>query len=232
MKNLFLAVLFLSISVLIPLVFENALVFLVTNLKLGWVFSSVILRLLVIVLFSISLFQFFKLNEKLSRLKFWLVLLIGLLPGFGVSFIAPIYVTDYGMLGDDLELKDLNELELAAGSPVLSAENYTLVAFFTTTCPHCQAASARIGYNIKGGQTVPVTAIFPGSEGDTHQFLEENNGKEFNALLINNDDLFLRISNGTFPSIFLVDKSGKTLNHWVGDELNYTGLDYLKSLEQ
>ncbi|MBK9191711.1 MAG: hypothetical protein IPM77_09460 [Crocinitomicaceae bacterium] len=124
------------------------------------------------------------------------------------------------------------ELELVAGSEILSDKNYTLIAFFTTTCPHCMSASRRIGINIEGGQQIPVTAIFPGSEEDTQKFLETNNGLKFNSLIINNDDLFLRASNGVFPSIFLADNSGKTINHWIGEELNYTGLDYLKSLEQ
>ena len=232
LKHLFAAIIILIGSILIPVFFENAIVFLVSKLGLGWVFSSVLLRVLVIVLFSVSLYQFFQLSQRLARLRFWLVLLIGLLPGFGISFISPIYVTDYGMFGDDLILTDINELETSTGQKILSDGKYTLVAFFTTTCPHCQAASKRIGVNFDGGQLIPVTAIFPGSEGDTQKFLETNHGENFNALIIDNDDLFLKTSNGVFPSIFLIDKSGKTLNHWIGEELNYTGLDYLKSLEQ
>ncbi|MBK9191712.1 MAG: hypothetical protein IPM77_09465 [Crocinitomicaceae bacterium] len=56
--------LLLAVSILIPLYFEKGIEFLVANIGMGWVFSSVCLRILVILLFSVAVFQFFKLSKN------------------------------------------------------------------------------------------------------------------------------------------------------------------------
>ena len=113
-----------------------------------------------------------------------------------------------------------------------SNKGHAVYAFFTTTCPHCMAASDRLGTNISGGQTIPVYSIFPGNEGNSTKFLSDFNGESFVSCDLNNDALFLKLSGGMFPSIFVVDKDGKTVYHWTGDEMNYSALDYLLNLEQ
>lgn len=226
------SVIFLAAAFITPLYFDSLLSGIVETTGLGWVFSTILIRLLVIIFLAISLRLIFSMFAKTKTLKVWLIFLIALLPGFGISFISPIYITDYGMLTDDMKLENIEVLEIEIGGKLILEDSYNLVAFFTTSCPHCKAASEKLGANIKGGQKIQVTAIFPGEEGDTHAFLEEHKGLDFTSYLIDHDDLFLDLSGGTFPSMFLLDKDGKTVYHWTGDQLNYTGLDYLKSLEQ
>lgn len=230
--RLFLATVFLTISVIIPFYFDTLLSKMVEKTGFEWVTSTILIRLMVIILVTVALKLIFSIFEKLKRVKLWLVFLIALVPGFGISFISPIYITDYGMLTDDFKLENIEALEQEIGSKLILEDNYNLVAFFTTSCPHCKAASEKIGTNILSGQKIPVAAIFPGEEGDSKTFLEKHKGQNFTAYTVNNDALFLNLSGGTFPSMFLLDKNGKTVYHWTGDRLNYTGLDYLKSLEQ
>jgi len=229
--RLLLAAITLTFAVLIPLRFDYMVSLIVASMGLGWVLTTILLRVLVILLFALALKFIFSSFAKTQRVRNWIVLLIAILPGFGISFIAPIYITDYGMLTDDLKLENIEVLEAAIGGKLVSESGYSFVVFFTTSCPHCKAASEKIGTNIEAGQKIPVTAIFPGEEGDTKAFLEKHKGQKFTHFLLNNDPLFIDLSGGTFPSMFLLDNQGKTIYHWTGDQLNYSGLDYLKSLE-
>lgn len=223
----------LGIAFVIPFYFDEILYFTVRNIGLGWVLTTILIRLLVIIFVAISMKQFFKLSARLARVKGWVVFLIALVPGFGVSFISPIYNTDYGMMTDDLKLPDPGGLGEVLQANVIPDEGYSVCAFFTTNCPFCMMASRKLGANIDGGQTIPVYAIFPGTEEATNQFISDNDGADFNTLrlLTENDSLFLAYAGNSFPSIFLIDSKGETKYHWTGDEMNYTALDYLQSLE-
>ncbi|MBK6952907.1 MAG: hypothetical protein IPH24_12915 [Crocinitomicaceae bacterium] len=230
--KLLLAVGFMTLAIIAPLNFNFLLENIVVATGLGWVFTTILIRLLSIILVAISLRLLTRAFQKTSKIKTWVCIAVAFPLGFGISFITPIYTTDYGMLTDDFTLENINALEHEIGGSVINESGYSFVTFFTTTCPHCKAASEKIGINLENGQKVPVIAIFPGEEGDTKTFLEKHNGENFTTYRLNNDPLFIDISGGTFPSMFLLDKEGKTVYHWTGDQLNYTGLDYLKSLEQ
>jgi hypothetical protein len=225
------ALVLLAVACVVPLYFEQVLFFMVGKLHIGWILSTILIRLLVILLVFFALKQFFRLSERLSKIKSWLVLLIAILPGFGISFIAPIYSFDYGNFNSDFVLTNTAALEDSLKADLIPQSDYAIIAFFTTSCPHCMAASNKLGINIEGGQNVPVTTIFPGTEGDSKAFLEKNRGQKFNAFQMDNDHYFVQLSGGAFPSIFLINHEGTTLKHWIGDELNYTALDYLKSLQ-
>jgi hypothetical protein len=233
MIKILIGILLLTLAFLIPVYYFNTLLaFFVGKVSLGWVLSTILVRLLVIILVLLALTSFKKSSARLSKIKQWIVVAVAFPVGFGISFISPIYTVDYGMFNDGVQLQNLSALEQEMNGEVLTGEGSSLVAFFTSGCPHCMAASYRLGLNIESGQKVPVHAIFPGTEEDTKEFIENNNGSAFNVHRIQNDSLFIAISGGTFPSLFLLDKNGKTTHHWVGDELNYSALDYLKSLEQ
>lgn len=233
MIKILIGILLLTLAILIPVYYFNTLLaFFVGNLSLGWVVSTILIRLVVIILVILSLTSFKKSAARLSKIKQWIIVAIAFPVGFGISFISPIYTVDYGMFNDGVQLQNLSTLEQEMNGKLLTAEGSSLIAFFTSSCPHCMAASYRLGLNIQAGQKVPVHAIFPGTEEDTQEFIENNNGSAFNVHRIQNDSLFVAISGGTFPSLFLLDQNGKTTHHWVGDELNYSALDYLKSLEQ
>jgi glucan phosphoethanolaminetransferase (alkaline phosphatase superfamily) len=100
-----LSILFLVLAFIIPLFYDGILDFFVVNLKSGWVFGSIYIRLIVIILFTVFLYLLFSLFERTRKIKFIFVFLISLLPGFGISFIKPIYDIDYGMFDDSMEIE-------------------------------------------------------------------------------------------------------------------------------
>jgi peroxiredoxin len=225
------AVILLAAAILTPLNFNLILETIVLNLGLGWVFTTILIRLIVIILVSISLRLLTRAFQNTAKIKTWILVAIAFPVGFGISFISPIYTVDYGQFNDGMQLENLDILQQELNATLLIEDGHSLVAFFTSSCPHCMVASRRLGQNIEAGQKITVNAIFPGTEEDTQTFIENNNASAFNVYRIQNDSLFIALSGGTFPSLFLLDQSGKTTHHWVGDELNYTALDYLKSLE-
>ena len=228
--KLILGLISLGLAFIIPLYFEQILFSLVGSIGLGWVMSTILLRLLVIILFAIFLKQVFNLFEITRKIKSYLVFIIALLPGFGISFIYPIYQLDYGMYNDGFQMENSQEFNKAVGEDVIIDGEKSLVVFFTTTCPHCMYACRKLSINREAGQNLQVNAIFPGNKNDTEEFLSNHNGLEFNWFLID-DSTFIKYSGGAFPSIFLMDEKGETEYHWTGDELNYSALDYLLGLD-
>jgi len=229
-KSLIFALVAIVVAILLSMYFRESLFFLVGTLKFGWLISNILLRLLVIIFFAVFLHHVLKLILKQRTLKFGWVFLIALLPGFGLSFITPIYNVDFGKFNDDFKLVNKTHIDQYLKQQPDPA-NYSLYAFFTTTCPHCKEASERLGTNIESGQKIQVNILFPSTEEDAQKFLADHKGSKFNYGLIENDSVFIVTSGGAFPSVFLVDGQGTTVSHWTGDELNYTALDYLKSLE-
>jgi thiol-disulfide isomerase/thioredoxin len=225
-----LSILFLVLAFIIPLFYDGILDFFVVNLKSGWVFGSIYIRLIVIILFTVFLYLLFSLFERTRKIKFIFVLLISLLPGFGISFIKPIYDIDYGMFDDSMEIETAALSEATNGDFQFANERVVL-AFFTTSCPHCKAASTKIGTNKAAGQKIQVHAFFPGNKEDTDQFLQDNNGEAFHPYLIGSEETFTNLGGFTYPSVFVVDGNGKTERHWTGDMINYTALDFLYDLE-
>jgi len=227
--KLFISVIFLASSIIIPFYFNPILIFLVTKIGFGWVVGTIVIRILVIFLFALFLHLLLKMILKTRQIKFIWIFLIALLPGFGISFISPIYSVDYGMFNDELKLENYQDLNAHLNSNILPEHGYSLCAFFTTSCPHCMNASEKLGINIDAGQSIPVNVFFPGSIDDAKMFLTKNNGEKFNMHLIDNDSLFVNLSGGAFPSIFVIDSKGKTKYHWTGDEMNYSALDWLRN---
>ena len=231
MKNILLAILLLAVAVVLPIYFYDVLVFLVTKLGSGWVFGTIYIRILVIVLTAIAFYSIFQAIPKTRKLKFIWVFLIAMGPGFGISFIAPIYESDYGTYTTDRNPDNFLELDELAGTNLGSSSSKKIVAFFTTSCPHCMVASTNLGYNIAAGQQVEVNAVFPGTKEDADKFIANNNGQAFNYYTIDNDDVFVGIAGNFFPSIFLLSEDNTVIRHWSGDGVNFTCLDYLLDLE-
>lgn len=229
----FLGLIFLTICLLLPFNFERIVFFLVEHLGFGWVLSTIFIRFLVILSFALVLKIIASFNTRFRTIKFWLIFLIAIIPGFGISFISPIYRSDYGLVNDNFKLDNPKQLNYCfdQDNNDLNA-GFKLYVFFTTTCPHCMMASEKLGINLATGQKVPIFAIFPGNDGDPKKFISDHNGANFNSCELNNDSLFLALTGASFPSIFLLNDQDSTLYHWTGDEMNYTALDYLLNLEQ
>lgn len=230
LSRIIISVIALSVAVIIPFFFAELLYWFAPIT--GWVVGTILIRLLVILLTTVALHQLFKSFSRTSRIKAWITVLIALPVGFGISFLEPIYAVDYGLFNDGMKLEKIEELEQKASIRIKPAKGHALIAFFTTTCPHCMAASEKLGFNLEHAQKIPVTAIFPGSMEDADAFLQKHGGQNFNHSVIDDDELFIGLTGGVFPSIFLIDEKGETTFHWTGDELNFSALDYINSLEQ
>lgn len=222
----------LTICFIIPIFFYESLEIFVIKLGSGWVFSSIFIRFLVIVFFTIGLSFIFSAFEKTRRIKFWILFLIALIPGFGISFIAPIYETDYGYVQNQ-ELPELNleELSSATNNAFEFSSEQQIICFFTSTCPHCKALSHKLGLNNAAGQDIDITVFFPSTKEDRERFILENNGATFNSHSIDKE-VFLSNAGSTFPATFLIDKNGKTINFWIGDQVNFSTLDYFLNLSK
>ncbi|MCG8575852.1 MAG: hypothetical protein MI810_13275 [Flavobacteriales bacterium] len=230
--RLIIAVLSLSMCFVIPLFFNDLLEFFVTKLGSGWVFSTLFIRLLVVIMLTICLREIFSLWKKSRKIKVWIIFLIALLPGIGISMLHPVYVGDYGTPAantEEIEL-DITELSQATGNEFELGEGNHIIAFFTSTCPHCKATSNKLGINVEAGQKVPVTVFFPSLREDADRFLNENRGTKFDSYCIS-DQVFTNNAGNSFPITFLVDKDGKTLNYWRGDVISYNVLDDLLDME-
>lgn len=231
--KLIIALLLLSVALIISYNFEETLYFLVEKIGLKWVLSTILIRIIVAFLFIISLAFIFKIFKQTSRIKKWITLLIGIVPGFFISFIiSPIYDIDYGLLGDGMKLESFTELSEDTNYSYMPSEKHELIAFLDVGCGHCKMALKKMNANFKAGQSAPINLFFYNDTIDVNQFLEANNSLQLNHHFTLSEGLFLKYAGFEFPSIFLINPAGETVYHWTGDRMNYSALDYLLSLEQ
>ncbi|MFD1552747.1 hypothetical protein DNU06_08725 [Putridiphycobacter roseus] len=219
---------FIGISIYLSFEFIEINKNFVGRFGVGWVFSTILLRLLVCFSFGRGLQLILK--ALLPKLKGAFSFIIGFIIGFGVSFISPIYAVDYGDYSDNeisLNTSDFNEITQNQYS---SETAPYLVCFFTTTCPHCKAACQLLGFMHAAGRMTKVVLIFPGEVANREKFVAENDGLAFDAYSVS-DKFFIENSGGVFPSIFLVNPDGSMNKHWYGGGLNYTALDYLATFK-
>lgn len=218
----------LGLSIALSLFLSEVITWTVETTGFSWVVTSIVMRLLVIVFLSLFIRRTLLELNKGKTWKYYIFFLIALLPGFGLSFLTPIYETDYGMWDDELELAEHDQLpKLTFGSFRLPEERH-IIAFFSTDCDHCQLVSEKLGSNQRAGQEIPVHAFFSGTKENADRFMQEHKGEQFQQHFIPNDSIFLAYSGYSFPSVFLMEPNGEVIYHWSGDLLNYTALDKLK----
>ncbi len=229
----FIVILSIGLSCTIPFYFHDLVAFGVLKIGIGWVMSTLLIRILVIFFFVIGLNTILKLIRRGKRTKSWIPIFGGMILGFLTSFaIEPIYDIDYFMLGDTLEITQFEDLSESTTNTYVRKDRYEVLAFFDVGCDHCQQASKKLGMNIAAGQAIPVHAFFANDTADVVHFLNINGGNSFETHYLPSESVFVRFAGFEFPSIFLVDPQGKTAYHWIGERMNYTALDYLLSLEQ
>ena len=232
-NNLFILLLSLGSALIIPFYFHELLLFSVVKVGLGWVMSTILIRVLVILFFLFALNAILLLVRKGKRTPVLILIAIGIAPGFLVSFaIEPIYDIDYFMLGDDLQLTEFDRLEEASSNSYIRQDTTEVLAFFDVGCDHCQAACKKLGTNIAAGQTIPVHAFFVNDSANVNHFLENYNGMAFDTHYLTSENSFVSFAGYEFPSVFLIDSEGKTAYHCVGERINYSALDYLLRREK
>lgn len=230
MMRALVASLVLLIAIVIPIYYYDLIFMCVGNLSMGWVFSSIFLRILVIALTAIFVKQIFFLFKKSRDWRSIWAFLIALPVGFGISFITPIYNSDYGDLSDNESL-NFETLDAIAPNVVIKSEEHKIIGFFSTDCGHCKVTAFFLGVNKEAGQKIPVYAFFNDNTENVSEFIQENNGHHFITHVIPDMNSFLQLSGAIFPSVFLLNESNNTLKHWSGDVLNFSALDELLAIE-
>jgi thioredoxin-related protein len=221
---------YLSVVIAIPLYFENLLFYLAGNLALGWSFSTILLRLLVVLFFAFALRETFSLFKQTKQVKFGWIFLISLLPGIFIPFIwAPIYNIDFGYFNDGKVMPPAKDLTNFTSNQYQPTDNYELFVFLTPGCPHCAYSTRKLGATFNEFNNLKINLFFDTNHSSYQQFLKKNNGERFDSYLMESES-FYTYSGAVFPSIYLTNKEGQTLYHWTGDEMNNTALDYLIDL--
>jgi hypothetical protein len=190
---IFAAFIFFAGSILISFEYEAVLYFFVLKIGLGWVYSSIYIRIIVAFLFIIGLNSIFKTFKKTSKIKKWVTILIGLVPGFFVSFIiSPIYDIDYGLLDDKLKLEQFADLSEDTNFSYVHTDSHELIAFLDVGCGHCEMALKKMNANFTAGQNVPINLFFHNDSADVNRFLDENNSHHLNHHHMLLEVLFLK----------------------------------------
>lgn len=217
---------YVFISFYLSINFIEAVKQLIYKTDLGWVISTVLVRIFICITFARGFqltFHFFK-----PQFNAILLFVIGLLIGFGISFITPIYEFDYGDFKREGNLIEHDILsDITDGAYQIKKKPY-IMAFFTPNCPHCKSASSMLGFANSIDNSPEIIALMPGSDIEIDSFLIKNNGLQFEIFKIKDSDFFFKNSGASFPSIFLIDSDGKTIGHWFGEEFNFTALDYIE----
>lgn len=229
--RIILGLIFIGLALLLPIYFNEILVFFIKNFSTGWVFGTIYIRVLVILLVAIALHLIFSAFKRTKNLRFVFTFLIALIPGFGISFIHPIYEGDYGYVQNS-ELPPLNIEALEANTENAFKFNneVQVMCFFTSSCPHCMVLSNKLGINHIAGQKIKVSAFFPSTPEARERFIAQTGGKGIEHYSID-DELFKECTGGSYPKTYLIDAEGNTINFWSGDQVNFSALDHLLSLE-
>lgn len=231
--KLLIALLCLGIAIAIPFFYTDLVRNTVLYLPIGWVVSSILIRLIVIVFFILFLKNTFQAFEQTRKIKNWVTVIIALVPGFFLSFaISPIYDIDYGMFDDGLKLPSRQEVVTATENHYQASEGHEIMAFLDVGCGHCRLACQKLSINKEAGQTIPINLFFAGEKADIDHFIDENNGNNLDYHILQTEDSFVHLAGFEFPSIYLIKPNGETAYHWVGEKMNYSALDYLLDLEQ
>lgn len=223
-SSIIIAILLIGVAFYASYDFYSILYKLVYMFPLGWVASSILLRIIIAVALSRAFYLLAQLiGQKKSFLVNVFISLGGFILGVGISFITPIYTTDYAKRYSEATL-DLNTLNKHIDTPIPLNNQAAVIIFFSEDCSHCQFTSEQLGMMASMGNTPPIHAIFKDSYERINQFLTEHNGLYFYPHQLNNIEMFVKLSDARLPSLFLVDKNGNTTMHWYG-ELSYFAMD-------
>lgn len=229
MIHAIIAVLSLLSAIGIPLFYYKLVTFCVEDLSMGWVFSTIFLRVLVIILTAVFIKKTLSIFKRTREWRTIWSVLMALPIGFGISFIAPIYNSDYGDQSDEMILEATPLLEISTDYE--RPEQRHLVAFFDTHCNHCLNVASKLSINQRAGQSIAINAFFSAQKSDIDMFIEDVKGDQFIIHELMNLGVFMDASGFELPSVFLLDRDGSTMKHWAGDVLNYSSLDYLLNVE-
>ena len=224
MKKVGAAIAFIILGLLVSINRDKIFNYLILNFSFSWVSGDIFTRIASMFFISLGLYLIFGILTKRWKL-FFSLLAIGV--GFGVSFaLSPIYVDDYGIIQS--ENKKLDFELINKHFPSLTEDNESIVlCFFTSTCPFCKSNAQSFQINKKYRKQPKTVILFPSTKEDAKDFLTQTETNFEYALI--SDEEFIENAGLRFPSVFLI-KNGNVENHWIGSEINYSVLDYLRDL--
>lgn len=193
--------------------------FLVKNGLSSWAFAYLapyLTTTVLIILTTLSLKKTFRFNLII------MILSIGILGG--IAFASnPIYEFD---LADNREAISIHKTSL---SKKLGNEK-SAVVFGTFSCPHCRALAAKLNILASRNPEARVSyLLYTKDKEKVDIFQKETKSDLLNYIQIKNKDLFLEMTEGSFPTIFYYD--GQDFKYkWKNDDLGMTALDFLENL--
>lgn len=139
--------------------------------------------------------------------------------------LNPVFPEDFSDQSIPIEPKvSLAQLELNSD---LTKEERILIAFFSTSCPHCIKAAKKISIAQKKSDTFPAVQVyFLGSEEGVAYFFEESN-TNFNYSIHNPEDI-IPLSGPSLPA-FILFENGLGTMRYSGRTLNFFALNQLCS---
>lgn len=218
----------ISLSIVLGIIaliyYHDLRLLLLLKLNFNWVFSDITSRIVVVLFLTCGLFNLTQLVWKKGNKLF--VAVASLILAFGASFYNPIYVDDYGVVKRENLSLDLNLLE--THFPNLIKSNKTVVlSFFTSTCPYCAMTAQNFIVNQNINKQPKTIVLFPSVKEDAEKFMKDNDSNFDYALI--SDKEFTDNAGHRFPSVFLI-QNGKVTHNWIGSEINYSVLDFLRNL--
>ncbi len=210
------------------------LLFYATDLMLGWnnlltensllFFTFSKISSLVLLPFLLLSYVFLKFTE--AGRNSWLSLAI-ILPSFALVFtLNPLFIENYETVSAPYKQNQKNWKVIADAfqkQDININEGNYLLAFYSTSCPHCNDLAKAFGATYRGYKSKrKILLVFPGNVEDTDNFIARNKC-EFDFIRITSDE-FLKVSGFSFPAMFSIE-NGKVQGFWTGDSFSFVVRD-------
>ena len=160
---------------------------------------------------------------KSTDLKFkWIKYPLGIIL-FSLPFILnPVYPSD--LADQSIPVEEGFEFEGMDIWKGESTENTTILAFYSTSCPHCLNSMRRFAISRKQSEDYPPVFIgFLGSEEGIASFFKQARAESDYTIL--EAEAFFKMSGSTYPSFVLVE-NGIATTRWNGRTFNYHTLQH------
>lgn len=183
--------------------------------------ESIVFSLLMLLLYLSFLVKFKPIYIRVPK---WLTVLLFIV-GLGLGFAKPIYIVDW-YAPKNFKVESLAPLKEFIENNGFDTKNNTLVAFFTTGCPHCNEAAFKMGIQNKNNILPQTVIFFPGKKDNAEEFLKRNNIENIPYILLNKEE-FITYAGTSFPSMYYLQIDQENYYHWVGGTFNYLALDFI-----
>lgn len=177
----------------------------------------------------VGMFFFVKQKGQSKSLKGWMII-ASILASIGLSLIRVVYIEDWSMTPTNEKKIEINQIKDLAGDAV-SKEldgNKILVAFLSTTCPHCYESATKMAISKKKNILPPTVLFFPeiqNAQEKVTTFLEDTKLTGVPYVILP-PRKFVETGGTRMPSIFLLENNEST--QWIGSQFNNFVLSHIE----